>query len=330
MNGTRFVRFYPSDWRSGCIGLSPEEEGVYIRVCAHAWETGSRVPTNDAEAASRLMLDVRMWKRLKAKLIAKGKLHVAENGIYSPRAERELKAAQTGVREAQEKAGVGTAGDSHDGEHQNGGSSAPGREPSRPELLANNQPTSERNSGEVGGKSEVSRREVSIIFSEKSSEINTPLKNHNLNLTVDDDAKCARAKPEDLDGLQKKLETAAEGALASPAACPGLLNLSTPQWWLEQGCDLDRDVLPAVAEVARRRAGKTKISTWDYFTNAVTEAKKKRERQLPDVVPKQTAWRDREPQFKAQLHLLPKVVKPDLSDEWLADDMAAVRAGAAE
>ena len=42
MSGARFVRFYPSDWRSGCMGLSLEQEGFYIRLCAYVYETGQR------------------------------------------------------------------------------------------------------------------------------------------------------------------------------------------------------------------------------------------------------------------------------------------------
>lgn len=165
MSGARFVRFYPSDWRSGCIGLTPEEIGVYISVCAHAWETGARLTTDDAIAASRLMLDVRMWRRIKNNLVAKGKLHVAKDGIYSPRAERELAAAQAGAKQAQAPVAVEAGGDGHDREHQNGRVAVERREPSRETLL-----------GEVPEKSPESLREVSENFAKKDIEINAPLK----------------------------------------------------------------------------------------------------------------------------------------------------------
>ena len=49
--GARFVRFYPSDWRSGCLGLSLEQEGLYVRVCAFIYETNRRLPLDDCAAA---------------------------------------------------------------------------------------------------------------------------------------------------------------------------------------------------------------------------------------------------------------------------------------
>lgn len=62
--------------------------------------------------------------------------------------------------------------------------------------------------------------------------------------------------------------------------------MSTPLWWIEQGCDLDRDVVPAITALAlreRRKRGRG-IRSWEYFTQAVAEAKAQRERGLPNVV----------------------------------------------
>lgn len=97
-------------------------------------------------------------------------------------------------------------------------------------------------------------------------------------ITDTDDVDDARAR--DWKEVRSKLIEAAGEALASEAVAPGLANLSTPLWWLDEGADFDRDVLPAVAEVAKRRAGKSKISTWDYFNGAVAAAKAKREQKL--------------------------------------------------
>ncbi len=54
MSGARFVRFYPSDWRSGCIGMSFEQEGFYVRVCAFIYEADRRLPLDDSLAAKLL------------------------------------------------------------------------------------------------------------------------------------------------------------------------------------------------------------------------------------------------------------------------------------
>lgn len=81
--------------------------------------------------------------------------------------------------------------------------------------------------------------------------------------------------------IRTKLTEAAGDALASEAIAPGLANLSTPLWWIDEGADLERDVLPAVAELSRR--AKSKIVSWDYFTAKVALAKAKREKRLPEA-----------------------------------------------
>ncbi len=174
MSGVRFVRFYATDWRSGCIGLTPEEEGVYMRVCAHYWETGVRLTSDDLASASRVMLDVRMWKRIKAKLIAKGKLHVADDGsIYNPRAELEFCRASGKADERQVLAAdVDAARRPDDRQHADGGDSVQGRQPAGEVVLE----TSDGLRAEVAEKSPGSLREVSENFAKKESEINGPFR----------------------------------------------------------------------------------------------------------------------------------------------------------
>ena len=150
MSGARFVRFYPSDWRSGCIGLTPEEEGVYMRVCAHFWETGVKLPLDDADAASRLMLDVRMWRRIKTKLISKGKLHVSEDGVFNPRAERELTAANRAAKKDGPQTDVGTAWGPSDGEPQDGRNQMEGWHSGAPAVNGHQNEVSEKSQRSLG------------------------------------------------------------------------------------------------------------------------------------------------------------------------------------
>ena len=86
----------------------------------------------------------------------------------------------------------------------------------------------------------------------------------------------------DLDQLMK----ACDGALDNPANCMGLLTSATPIMWLEAGCDLDRDIIPALEAAGKKYHGK-RIRSWDYFTGAITEARDRRLRGLP--VPKAAA-----------------------------------------
>lgn len=88
--GATFIRFYPSDWRSGCIGLTLEQEGLYWRICAHHYETGGRLPIDDADAAHRLGLNPKNYRRVRDQLLALGKIQTHEDGYTNDRAEREL------------------------------------------------------------------------------------------------------------------------------------------------------------------------------------------------------------------------------------------------
>lgn len=77
--------------------------------------------------------------------------------------------------------------------------------------------------------------------------------------------------------LEKQLLDACNGALDNPVNCQGLLNLAEPIMWLDQGCDLERDILPALRAVGQKQHGK-RIRSWAYFTSAVADAKSAREK----------------------------------------------------
>lgn len=62
---------------------------------------------------------------------------------------------------------------------------------------------------------------------------------------------------------------------------PGMLAYSEPVRWLEAGCEMDGDIIPTLRSIAAR--GKLATS-WAYFSNAVFEAKAKREQPPPVVV----------------------------------------------
>lgn len=93
MTGARFVRFFPSDWRSGCIGLTLEQEGLYIRVCAYLFETGRRLPSDDPTAAKFLGVHTNAYRKVRDQLAALGKLQMHHDGWTVRRAEHELAAA---------------------------------------------------------------------------------------------------------------------------------------------------------------------------------------------------------------------------------------------
>jgi len=93
MSGARFVRLYPSDWRSGCIGMTLEQEGLYIRVCTYIYETGLRLSLDDSKAAKFLGLHTNAYTKVRKQLAALGKITEHADGWTVARAERELAAA---------------------------------------------------------------------------------------------------------------------------------------------------------------------------------------------------------------------------------------------
>lgn len=96
--GARFVRLYPSDWRSGCIGLSLEQEGFYIRVCAYIYESNRRLPLDDSQAAKFMGLHTNAYRKIRDQLSDLGKLVKECDGWTVRRAEKELAAALRNIQ----------------------------------------------------------------------------------------------------------------------------------------------------------------------------------------------------------------------------------------
>lgn len=57
-----------------------------------------------------------------------------------------------------------------------------------------------------------------------------------------------------------------------------LRDISTIYMWLNEGCEIDKDILPIMREITEKRAKgrKDKITTFSYFTNSVRAARDKR------------------------------------------------------
>ena len=109
-------------------------------------------------------------------------------------------------------------------------------------------------------------------------------------------AKAALPSVTELQKLSDRLLDAASPCLASQAIAPGLAAMTDPQIWLEQGCDLERDVLPAIRAVLAR--GKTGIASWSYFTKSVAENRARRLAGLPAVqIKTERERKPKEPMF---------------------------------
>lgn len=85
----------------------------------------------------------------------------------------------------------------------------------------------------------------------------------------------------DYDTLGRELVKAGGKALVNPATAPGLLVLSDPMNWIRNGCDLQADILPAI-RARCTRARPSSIRSWNYFTEAVYQARDNRLKPAPE------------------------------------------------
>lgn len=114
MSAPPFVRFYANDWFSGCAGLKADERGVYISICVYIWNTGRRVPLDDAEASRMMAINFKSYQRIRDRLVVLGKVTKYENGYGNERAERELSSASEAVERNARR--TGTPSDRSDGQ----------------------------------------------------------------------------------------------------------------------------------------------------------------------------------------------------------------------
>lgn len=104
MSKVRRVDFSPDEWIAGTRELSMEERGAYWDVCALMYSRGGPIADDDAWIARTLGCNPRKWRSLKASLVAVGKLRIEGGQMVNGRAERELKRAQSRLKQARDAA----------------------------------------------------------------------------------------------------------------------------------------------------------------------------------------------------------------------------------
>ena len=100
MGKIRRVDFYPDEFLSGVDQLSPEEIGVYWSICSKIYSRGEVLPDDDREHARIFRLDPRTWRRIKAALVAKGKIRIEDGTIINDRCMAELSKAGKRIEDA--------------------------------------------------------------------------------------------------------------------------------------------------------------------------------------------------------------------------------------
>ena len=286
-----YVQWHVGDYTLGTQGMSLELEGGYQRFLMRLYARGKPLPDDDSIMASIMSLSTRVWRRIKMALVEMGKIIVRSGCLTNERFERErLKraeelrkrslAAQARWQAEREKAAL-----SKRVEKTNLATETP--------VSAKFEPSLPETSGKLSGKSDEKTNEINGLHGKGAYANQYPLTNNNTTLL-------ARVRTrEELEAIRKRLAEA--GGSAVNEALPGFMVLSEPISWLDNGCDLEMDVVPIVQRaVQSKRNGR--ISGWAYFRAAVLEARDRRLAPLPAGPsaalnanqPPPTHWRDRE------------------------------------
>lgn len=84
------VRVHLNDWTAATRGFSLDEEGFYWRFTVLLYDKMGDLADNDAHNARSMSLDIRVYKKMKARLIELGKIYIADGHISNSRVEREI------------------------------------------------------------------------------------------------------------------------------------------------------------------------------------------------------------------------------------------------
>lgn len=112
--------------------------------------------------------------------------------------------------------------------------------------------------------------------------------NNNITTTAHADARTALE-------VGDQLLAACNGSLANPVNCQGLLSYAIPQGWIDAGCDIDDDILPTLKAVGKRAHDSKKIvKTWNFFSDAVMQARDQRVQGLKNLETPRAGKKSRE------------------------------------
>lgn len=84
------VRIHLNDWAAATRGFSLDEEGFYWRFTVLLYDKMGDLADNDANNARSMSLDIRVFKKMKARMLALGKIYIADGHISNSRVEREI------------------------------------------------------------------------------------------------------------------------------------------------------------------------------------------------------------------------------------------------
>lgn len=294
-----------ADYCEATDGMLHDVERLYFRMILKMLAREGGLPDDDAENARIFGYDRRVFARLKAKLLAWPNAIYVEDGLLkNKRVEDDIESVRARRADAVENGRKGGLAKAELSRKSEG---------SPPEVSQK----SDESPPEVRQKS---RRIADTTINENNemalaSPSPTPSPERD-STSVAIDAAREGAALLSTDDLSKKLIEACNGSLDNPVNCMGLLSLSIPQMWINQGCDLELDVLPTLRAAGQKHHGKN-IRSWSYFTPMISEAAAKRKAGLPA-----TAGDARQPQPKAQQ----RAFRPIAFTAPTAEELEAIRA----
>lgn len=98
----RRIDFNPADFLTGTAGLTPEETGIYWKVCCLIYLKSAAIDDDEDWIRKAIACDVRTWRRLRQSLIDKGKLILDAGKLTNPRCQTEINAATHRIKTARE------------------------------------------------------------------------------------------------------------------------------------------------------------------------------------------------------------------------------------
>lgn len=143
-----YVQWHLADYITGTQGMTPEQEGIYMRFLVRLYDRGQAFQNDDKLLSLAMGLDVRRWRRIKDDLIRFGKIIVKYGHLTNSRFEREKQKRADDLRKQAE-------------------STRKYWEKKRSEQVAQNELRAE-----VGAKSGQSPKEVEPKSDEKPNKIN--------------------------------------------------------------------------------------------------------------------------------------------------------------
>lgn len=305
---------YTRDFRDGVRRLAEDEVGVYVLFLTVLYETpNGRMRDHDADVADDMGRDVRVWKRVKKRLIELGKIVSRDGWLSNPKADIEI-AKRQALSEVRSEAG--SAGGKASGKSRRARSRTDYLETSGEDVV-NFSENSSRSSADLPEKSDAKINEINA----EPEALASLRARVSLTLAIkedDDDAHAReisaapdrppRPPPDPLApnvGGAVWLQRLAEiklrygGVLdASPNAntAKHLRALCEPHAGL--ACDWERDVAPAVEEVLGKYLARNEtVSSLGVVAKAALRNRDQRLAGLPAPDPKnlQGAHRDGKP-----------------------------------